>query len=432
MGNETMRSLRYFDPETCRAREDLPAEIATPEAARQTVKDCLEALQPLLPFVEATRALRPDEAIQGVCYPWVIDTLSLLRHAEARKEIIGRAAANLRELESAGPWCLVYPAARYRRARELAKAIQAELGWPIVEIGQRNQKHFSGLSGNQAERLATKGGRAVVVDAMFRTGKTLQSLIHVLKKNSFVKDIAAFYVFDGSFRETQESLLGELGTPIRSLFRLPLGQPTEPAGDYWRERLQETMTKIENSQAPWAQVLREYCAWKLRVPGRAKKSEGCSPKVDVPHAIEEGVVGPVSRIKRAQECGKGPMVNKLDVGSALREPRTRNIIHGIVCNSTPMSVVEHLVLDLATQNDYDWLDYDWLVLHRNLFTDQRKLWRFLACIAFWIKQDGDQKVITRVSNAFAGFAAHVELDSGSFLPNPLLHERCNLLVDVLS
>jgi adenine/guanine phosphoribosyltransferase-like PRPP-binding protein len=438
-GDDALASLRYFDPETCRATADLPAEVATPEAACQTVKECLEALQPLQPFIEKTDAMRTDTRIQGVFYPSAIDTLCLLRDPEARRELISRAAAGLRDLQSAGPWCIVYPAARHQRAGALAEALHAELGWPIVEVGRKNQKHFHGLTADQAEKLATHG-RVVVVDAMFRTGKTLQSLVHVLKKRKIplVKEIVAFYLFDGSWGRTRESLQRELAVPIRSLFRLPLGQPTEPARDHWHRRLKDTLNTIKNDQAPWAEVLRHYCEVKLhrdsegnRLPVfRPKKSLGCNAEAEVRQAIEEGVVGPRERLKHARESGRGAMVKCLDV-AALREPMMHNLVHATVCNSTPMPVVESLVLGLATQDDYGWLDYDWLILHRNLFADGgSERWRFLVCIAYWIKQRGDHEIISRVSTALKDFSSHVE--PGSLFPDRTRQERCGLMSAALS
>lgn len=70
---------------------------------------------------------------------------------------------------------------------------------------------------------------------------------------------------------------------------------------------------------------------------------------------------------------------------------------------------------------------DVLVLHRNLFTDRgSERWRFLICIAYWIKERGDHEVISRVSSAFKDFSSYVE--PGALFADPVRQERCNLVV----
>ena len=40
-----------------------------------------------------------------------------------------------------------------------------------------------------------------------------------------------------------------------------------------------------------------------------------------------------------------------------------------MCNSMPAHFIVVCALALATQQDYDWFDRDWLILHKRLLTN---------------------------------------------------------------
>src|SRR5262249_11689283 len=156
----------FFDPTSAlsRPREDLPGEVADPDAARMTVERDLNAIEPLRQFIEATGALRRDAKINGVNYPWAVDLLRLLRHDDARAELAARAVENLGALRDRGPWCLIYPAERSKRAGAWAELIATLLQWPVVKIGRKVRTHYRQLTVGQRRALA-KCPRALVVDA---------------------------------------------------------------------------------------------------------------------------------------------------------------------------------------------------------------------------------------------------------------------------
>jgi adenine/guanine phosphoribosyltransferase-like PRPP-binding protein len=270
---------RFFDPASAlsRPREDLPKEVADPTTARATVESHLAAIEPLKPYIEATSALRRDAKIASVHYPWVVDLLRLLGHDEARAELATRAADRLKDLQARGPWCLIYPAERSKRAGTWADLISTALRWPVVKVGLKTRTHYCQLTPKQRQELA-KCPRALIIDAAIRTGKTLQSLVHLLRAelNPPVCEISAFYAFDGLFSEPREALEKNLGVEIRSLFRLPLGAPTEPVGRHCRQRMTDTLQELAELEAQgpsaWVDIVRGYCKKQLQKRrGRSKQ-----------------------------------------------------------------------------------------------------------------------------------------------------------------
>jgi hypothetical protein len=130
----------------------------------------------------------------------------------------------------------------------------------------------------------------------------------------------------------------------------------------------------------------------------------------------------------------------LDVEYALREPRTRNVLHGFLCNSMPPEFIEWCALALSTQKDYDWLDRDWLMLHKRLFTNAAsQRWQFLACVSYWIRSEGNDDQLLRVREAVDDFRRSNATTAPPLFPKsqaesveePLDH-RCKTLLSVLS
>jgi len=364
----------------------------------------LAAIEPLARYIEATGALRQDAHIGGVCYPWAVDLLRLLSHDEARAELATWATENLADLTDRGRWCLVYPAERHQRAGAWAELLRTTLRWPVVGVGRRASAHFRQLTELQRCHIA-ESPRVVVVDAAIRTGKTLRSIVSALRRGPrpIVDEIFAFYAFDGLFQRPREELESSLGVKVRSLFRLPLGAPTKPVGEHCRRRLRDTLAEIEalEGEAPpvWIDVLRTYCKKKLaRVHLGKKRSSAVGDVADhLRQALNEGQRGTEARLEQSCHPPKVSLVKHLDVEYALSEPRTRNVLRGFLCNSMPPDFIEWCALALATQKDYDWLDSDWLALHKRLFTNSASpRWQFLACISYWIKQQGDDEQVRRV------------------------------------
>lgn len=440
-------NARFFDPAAALAHRLLPQEVADPAKARATVENHLSGIGPIVPYIAATGALRRDARIGGVCYPWAVDLLRLLRDDEARAEFADRAFSCLYDLSDRGPWCLVYPASRFRRAGVWAELIAGALGWTIVKIGLESRTHYRPLTTDQRRALG-KCRRAVIVDAAIRTGKTLQSLVGVLRDGSVpaVTEIAAFYAFDGLFREPRQELERNLNVEVRSLFRLPLGAPTEPVGQHCRRRLTATLEEIDaaNGTAPpaWVEAIRAYCTKKLDPAGRpAKPPPAANTHTVLRRAIDEGQRGTEARLEHACDPPRSSLVKHLDVAYALREPRTRNVLHGFLCNSMPPDFIEWCALALATQKDYDWFDRDWLMLHKRLLTNSASArWQFLVCVAYWIRRDGNAKQIRRVRAAIDDFRRTEVSNSETLFPSlavapespESLKSRCDTLLAVLS
>jgi hypothetical protein len=444
------RDARFFDPSSAlaRRRDSLPKEVANPSEARGTVKRHLATIEPLRPYIEATRALQQDVQIGGVHYPWALDLLRLLGHDDARLELATRAAACLADLRDRGPWCLVYPAERFRRAGAWADLLAETLRWPIVRVGLETRAHYRPLTVAQRQQLA-KYPHALVVDAAIRSGKTLQSLVSILRdrSNSPAREIVAFYAFDGLFGDPRRALERALSVEVRSLFKLPLGTPTQPVSQHYRRRLHETLAEL-SSQAgrerrPWVEVVRSYCRKKLgRRGGPITDARADIPTPSLRRAFDEGERGAEARLEHACDRPRSSLVAHLDVTYALREPRTRNVLHGFLCNSMPPEFIESCALALATQEDYDWFDRDWLTLHKRLFTNAASpRWQFLACVGYWMRRHGNDEQVRRARQAVESFRRSHAQDMIAPLfptlpqdrPSPeSLASRCETLLAVLS
>ena len=226
LAGEVGEQVRFFDPVTGRAwpRENLPTEVSDPAKATITIESRLREIRPLFRYIAATGALKQDAWIGGICYPWALDILRLLRHDEARGELGRRAAIKLADLAGGDPWCIVFPAERHQRAGAWAELLAENLNWPIVRVGLKNRAHYRPLTNSQRLALG-RCPRALIVDAAIRSGKTLQSLVGILRKDSHlsIKVSIGFYAIDGLFDKPRIEMEKELGVEIRSLFRLPLG-----------------------------------------------------------------------------------------------------------------------------------------------------------------------------------------------------------------
>ena len=110
------------------------------------------------------------------------------------------AAERLADLSGREPWCIVFPAERHQRAGAWAHLLAETLRWPVVGVGLRNRSHYRPLTRDQRQELG-RCPRLLIVDAAIRSGKTLQSLVGVLRseRGLAVKELAAFYAFDGLF-----------------------------------------------------------------------------------------------------------------------------------------------------------------------------------------------------------------------------------------
>jgi hypothetical protein len=440
---------RFFDPASAvsRKREDLPQEVANPKTAQAMVEEHLAAIEPLRHYIEATGALRRDTKICGVHYPWAVDLLRLLRHDEARADLASRAAERLKDLRTQGAWCLVYPAERHMRAGAWAELLSTALRFPVVKIGLKARMHYRQLTDEQRQQLS-RCPRALVVDAAIRTGKTLQSIVNLLRTAPNHPDyqVAAFYAFDGLFQESRTQLEKCLGTEIRSLFRLPLGAPTEPVDQYCGRRMSDTLRELPPAEATdptgWVEVVRGYCRkklWGSRCRSRKRGYAGIDQRMRL--ALEEGERGARARLEQSCDPPSASLVKHLDVSYALGDPRTRNVLHGFLCNSMPPDFIEWCALALATQKDYEWLDRDWLLLHRRLFTNAASpRWRFLACVSYWIRQQGDEELIRRVRQAIEEFRRSEPAQQrplvqdlfADFEPKESVDSRCDTLISILS
>jgi hypothetical protein len=358
-----------------------------------------------------------------------------------------RAADRLKDLRARGPWCLIYPAERSKRAGAWAELISTAFRWPIVKVGLQARTHYRQLTPSQRDELA-KCPRALIIDAAIRTGKTLQSLVHLLRSDPSPPacEIASFYAFDGLFSEPREALERSLSVNIQSLFRLPLGAPTRPVGRHCRQRMTDTLRELAELEAQgpsaWVNIVRDYCRKQLhskRGRVRTRPQENIERRLRC--ALDEGERGAQARLEQSCQAPKATLVKHLDVTYALSEPRTRNVLHGFLCNSMPPDFIEWCALALATQKDYDWLDRDWLMLHKRLFTNTASpRWQFLACVSYWIRQQGDEAQVRRVREAIDEFRRSQTSDTLSLFPElpeettppESLDSRCKTLISVLS
>jgi hypothetical protein len=439
------RDVRFFDPATAVSYDELPAEVADPERARVTIEHHLAAIAPLLPYIKATGALKQDVQIGGVYYPWAVDLLSLLRDDDARVELASRALRALADLASRGTWCLVYPATKHKRAGAWAELIATMFRWPVLKVGRRSCAHYHQPLTPAQQRALAKWPRALVVDAAIRTGTSLRSLVEVIRTAELpkVKEIGTLYAFDGLFTEQRTELEASLGVEVRSLFKLPFGAPTEPVGRHCRERLKDTLGELNGPKcrehALWADPVRMYCRKKLKRPRRLPKRTSRSGDVEhsVRRAFDEGQRGAPARLEHACNEPSSSLVRNLDVTFALQEPRTRNVLRGFLCNSMPAPFIEWCAMALATQDDYDWFDTDWLLLHRRFFTDAvSSRWLFLACVSYWLRSRGTEEQLQRAQRALESLRRSHAPEQPSLFPEPTpradpLTARCEALLSVL-
>lgn len=279
-----------------------------------------------------------------------------------------------------------------------------------MKVGLRNRVHYRPLTPAQRGALA-RYPRALIVDAAIRSGSTLRSLVTLLRPDGrpVAGDLAAFYAIDGLFDESRATLRDDLGVEIRSLFRLPLGAPTEPVGRYCRRWLGATLGELErpgrDDRAHWMDVVLDYCRKKLDRPARPPERRACDELEEtLRQALDEGERGAQTCLESSCDPPRPSVVKHLDVTFALREPRPRNVLHGFMCNSMPPEFIESCALALATQQDYDRFERDWLVLHRRLLTNpSSERWRFLACVSYWLRRHGSPDEVERVRAALDEF-----------------------------
>jgi hypothetical protein len=438
-------TLRFYDPEAGRAYTEgsLPSEIADKDTARETVE---RQIKPLMPHLARANALQADKLIGGLHYPWVIDLNALLNNAEARRFLVQNAKRCLAGIKSRGTWCLVYPAERYLRAGQWARLLGRALGLPVVPVGLKTRKHFRPLKETQKRRLERYQG-AVVVDAAIRTGNTLRSFVEILRSDGdpAVNRLCGFYVFDGLFDGNRDVLKKELGVEIRSLFQLPLSPPIQPIGQYCRERLGSTLEQVRKvdmlAQPRWVAVVNDYCEKRLTKP-RWHVVRDQNPETNLQLAIEEWERGPQARLERSGIEGKSSILKQLDVQFALHEPKTRMVLSGFLCNSMPDDFIEWCALALASQNEYEWLDMDWLLLHQEMLARPKsRRWEFLACVLYWMKSQGDVGTVERTRHALQEFVARRGTQTLSLFPDSMdlgqrvddsLDARCRCLISILT
>ena len=431
---------RYFDPDSGRAyaSRELPAEIADPERALETIERDLKAVEPLLPYIEETKALQANRSLYGVCYPWVLDLMPLLDHSGAKKNLLGCAKEHLRDLAEAGnSVAIVYPVERHQRAGRWAKEIGKAMGWPVVAVGWRDQRHYRSPTPKQRWRLS-RYTRLVIVDAAIRSGKTLQSLVECLRPKSGKarREIHAFYAWNGLFEKQQTELEGRLRVHIRSLFRLPFGPPINAAGKLWRARLKETLASLREFEGmkdapPWVPLVREFCTRQLKQSGR-RRQQGAYKNLlgELRRALEEANDGEHSRLSDIWKDGKRTRVARLDVEAARHDPSLRNVLYGGVANHVCPSLRESAALALAVMDDYSWLTKDWMAVQHKLLTQGSKPWQFLASIGYWIKQKNEPGLIVRVREAVQEFEQSQR--RGKLFLEPGLESACGALQALLS
>jgi len=198
---------------------------------------------------------------------------------------------------------------------------------------------------------------------------------------------------------------------------------------------------LNRTSAAWMQIVRNYCKKKLEVsPMSPKKRKASTVHRDLRRAFEEGEGGAAARLQHACDPPRPSLVKHLDVSYALREPRTRNVLHGFLCNSMPPEFVESCALALATQEDYGWLDRDWLTLHKRLFTNSASpRWQFLTCIGFWMRTRASSSEVERVRRAIMDFRRRNAREESLSLfpeapavPSETLRDRCETLLSVLA
>jgi hypothetical protein len=288
----------------------------------------------------------------------------------------------------------------------------------------------------------------MIVDAAIRSGKTLQSLVGVLRSEQrvAVKEIATLYAFDGLFDEPRKEMEESLNVQIRSLFRLPLGVPTEPVGRYCRHRMRETFAELDQAglqeDSLWVDVVREYCQKKLEPSGRpVRRRTTDDVEISLRQALEEGERGVPARLEQSCHPPRPSLVKHLDVAYALQEPRTRAVLHGFMCNSMPLDFIESCALALATQKDYDWFDRDWLVLHKRILSNPAsQRWKFLVYISYWARKHSTPEQIRRIrttveifkqSQAPASIPLFPDLEVGDD-HDEALQSRCETILSALT
>ena len=216
--------LERFEPnDECGVARQVTGLSAHDSSANGPVAAFVEA--ELIEHVHATGALKQDFVIAGKRYPYVVNVLDLLNDAGCREFLLSRAKRELSCLRDRRV-CLAYHAARWQRAGAIAKALSAELNWPLSPIGSRGASFK--LTDEQYRRLSCYD-TVVIVDAAIRTGDTISAIVHALDCEPLLKrpKFAAFCVLDALSIVSKSELAEQLGIEIRTLFKLPLTPPTE-------------------------------------------------------------------------------------------------------------------------------------------------------------------------------------------------------------
>jgi hypothetical protein len=149
--------------------------------------------------------------------------------------------------------------------------------------------------------------------------------------------------------------------------------------------------------------------------------------------MDEWQRGEQARLERSCSLEKPSLLKQLDVQFALREPKTRMVLRGFLSNSMPPEFIEWCALAVSSQNEYDWLDADWLLLHEDILSDDRtKRWQFLAYILYVMKTRATTDTVTKVRTTLREFARSRIASIPCLFPDlDLVQTRCQYLESIL-
>lgn len=437
--------LRFFDPASARAfkESDLPKEMVSPADISRRIRKCIGDLGDLYGHITRVGALKSDQNIAGSRFPWAIDLITLLEDDAARALLLAGAVQQLGDFSRSGRSCLVYPRSRHRRAGALAQLLGDALGWSVIPVGLPVAEHYWSISEAQTRELS-KADQIFIVDAAIRTGKTLELFASVLKScgECATSKLHSFYVFDGMSDDDRRRVEKRVGMSVSSLYRVPLGMPTAPVGPMCRERFQVTLDSLRDREPSHAaDILWNYCRKRTMWQARRRPAQRLDSMISLTRAVRNSCVHNGWQLDESRANPRAGLIKGLDANHVLNEPRTRAALHGFLCNSMPQEFIEWCALALSANDDFSWLDHDWLTLHKDLFTQvMSERWQFLVCVADWLRESGQKQAVVKVRECVERFRNQHRSSRPVLFPEfpseprelSVLAERCNAVLQMLT
>lgn len=334
----------------------------------------------LIKHIHSCNALKHNYEIAGQRYAYAVNVLDLLKSEESCDFILSRAQQSLGDLTLQNT-CLLYQSTRAARAGKIARLIGKRMGLPVIGIGKRGGPFR--LSDAQSLKLAGYDA-LVLVDAAVRTGDSMSAAVEALH-DCWLKPerLVGFSILDALQRKPKMELERELGIELRSLFRLPMSPPTEEVRHWTKSRKALVAERLE-TKSNFDNVVGAIGDYLTPRRGFQRSVERCSIS-ETREAIDRATATPdevatLQSISAACLTGTAGPLRHLSVASVVQDAGVQDVLLGVMYNSMNPSFKEVAAFGLATANNYEWMEKDWLTCNRAFLSSPTQAWKAVPVI----------------------------------------------------